>query len=470
MITFVTLVVAYPYRHPIANIIPKHILYGRTNLSNMNVSVSFSPVLTHPITPRSRRRGRPSVRNHIATEHELPSVSVHDRTNVNVCQEENKENEDDLIISSSSCISLKIRHDVDHSVYLSEIVPSFHQMPYPTSSKNLKDNLNQSFETQETVSVSESEDDMSNLSSTDDGDSNGQDSSSSLSSHSKRSIRFADELGLPIEKVRHYECDRKEREHSELLILCMCPEQKKFEFLHVGYHQYEEENGVTVKALLRALPGMCTDPVFSTHSEFVNLYQKSSEFDEAFENLCEDKDKQSSLTLTDCDFRENELIVASVSGSSEQAVLDGIGSLLSNDDIRKTLKRARRSRRSLQFVYSKEERCQRRRKRRASILRRRLLKKGSKGVSYEKNHDVVVESKGASILRKKLAKKGSSDERPEENCCAVESETEPVCSDPVDECCHNNCDELSSESYKQQLLVALFTIGSGTVVFSAMGF
>eukprot|EP00532_Pseudo-nitzschia_australis_P004623 CAMPEP_0168197688 /NCGR_PEP_ID=MMETSP0139_2-20121125/21321_1 /TAXON_ID=44445 /ORGANISM="Pseudo-nitzschia australis, Strain 10249 10 AB" /LENGTH=441 /DNA_ID=CAMNT_0008122223 /DNA_START=50 /DNA_END=1375 /DNA_ORIENTATION=+ len=441
------------------------------------MNLSPSSVLTPPITPRSRRRGRPRVQNQIATEHEFPSVSLHDRTNVNLCQEENKENEDDLIICSSSSISLKIRHDVDHSVFLSEILPSFHQMPYPTS-KNLNDNLNQSFETQETVSVSESEDDMSKISSTDDGDegnsSNGQDSSSSVSSHSKRSIRFADELGLPIEKIRHYECDRKEEEHSELLILCMCPEQKKFEFLHVGYHQYEEENGVTIKALLRALPGMCTDPILSTHSEFVNLYQRSEVDDEAFENLCEDRDKQSSLTLTDCDFRENELIVASVSGSSEQAVLDGIGSLLSNAEIKKTLKRARRSRRSLQFVYSKEERRQRRRKRRASILRRRLLKKGSKG-SDEKNRD-AAESKErrASILRRRLLKKGSkgSDEK---NCDVVESETEPVCSDPTDECCHNNCedrsrDELSSESYKQQLLVALFTIGWGTVVFSAMGF
>jgi len=187
------------------------------------------------------------------------------------------------------------------------------------------------------------------------------------------SVRFADEIGLPIEHILLYECDRKQREHSELLVLCMCPEKKKFEFLHVGYHHHQENNdesddenddkiiqvltsptmyptntttAATVQDLIQGLPNMCTDPIF-VNANFVTLYRNKGKGDSIFRKL-----EEHLLPLTNGGFRENELVVAAIEGSSERAVLEGIGPLLSNNRIMTTLKRGRRSRRSLKFVRS----------------------------------------------------------------------------------------------------------------------
>ncbi|VEU41904.1 unnamed protein product [Pseudo-nitzschia multistriata] len=416
--------------------------------------MSSSHVLSPPTALRSRRRGRPCTKSHLPVD-EIPQSPCElspFRNRTNICDEENKENEDTVIGSSSSTCSLtlKIRRTAVPSNDLPNIVSAF-QMP---SSIINKKNLHESFDTQETVSVSESEDEISSHSSSfDDGESSSEDSA--YSCHSKRSIRFADEVGLPIQNVRHYECDRRRQEHSELLVLCLFPERKKFEFLHVGYYHCEEKKGVTVQALLSELPGMCTDSIFSS-SEFVTLY-RSNPVDNAFVNICASPqstsenetstEEFSSQTLTDCAFRENELLVASVRGSSERAVLEGIGSLLSNDTILKTLKRARRSRRSLKFVYSEDDR--RYRTLRSLKTRKRRANKDAKKSDVQLP---IVEPKNEVHHREQTA-----------------ATTQIDCTDLVDEYCHDYdpfCDE---SDFYLQLLVAIITISLGTVVFSAMG-
>eukprot|EP00537_Pseudo-nitzschia_pungens_P013896 CAMPEP_0172396456 /NCGR_PEP_ID=MMETSP1061-20121228/25118_1 /TAXON_ID=37318 /ORGANISM="Pseudo-nitzschia pungens, Strain cf. pungens" /LENGTH=398 /DNA_ID=CAMNT_0013128293 /DNA_START=93 /DNA_END=1289 /DNA_ORIENTATION=- len=390
------------------------------------------PALRLSTGPKNRKRWRLRAHNEIS-KNETP-ISHHYGF---PCEEESTENEDVVIDSGS--ILLKIPKSSDPNP---KIVPSF-EMPHCIG-KNRELDPNESFDTQETVASSDFEDDFSNISSIDEdeGDSSSQESSSSC--HSKRSIRFADEVGLPIQNICHYECDRREREHSELLVLCLLPEQKKFEFLHVGYHQYGEDNGTTVQTLLNALPGMCTDHVFSL-SKFDAIY-RANKVDKAFVKLCatdeegaSDSDsassvEDSSLTLAECAFKENELLVASVRGSSERAVLEGIGSLLSNQKIVKTLKRARRSRRSLQFVSgeTKKERRSRQRKRRSS---------------KKKKQDTVKETMIT-----------------EEDIKALDS-----CIEYLDEYCHDY-DPLREETeFCRQLLVAIVTVCSGTAVFSAMG-
>lgn len=503
----------------------------------MTTLPSPTPTLLPPTGPRSRKRWRLRAHNRISTnehehENELPvpvsprygfsPFRTQNRRTGSVCEEESKETEDVVIGSGSSSIILKITNtntntntntsDPTPSGHLPEIpvVPSF-QMPHSIG-KNLEGHPdpNESFETQETVSSSdsESEDDMSHASNAscsivsdedeEDNDSSSTTSSttssqdSSSSSHSKRSIRFADEVGLPIQKIRHYQCDRKEREHSELLVLCLFPERKKFEFLHVGYHhQYGGDNknngtGTGIRNLLRALPGMCSDPLFSV-SKFDALY-RANKADKAFVNLClcaaedenadpdanppadrsasdaefdslsdveRDSDSEGGslldLTLTECAFKENELVVASVRGSPERAVLEGIGSLLSNDKIVKTLKRARRSRRSLQFVPGPGE-----------------MKSQTNTNSRQRKRPSSKDKKSQTTKTKDVKKKSETDCR-STTLIKTKTTTKPDCTELLDVYC-DDYDPLRDESeFFRQLLVGVVAVGTGTAVFSALG-
>ncbi|OEU17791.1 hypothetical protein FRACYDRAFT_238216 [Fragilariopsis cylindrus CCMP1102] len=194
------------------------------------------------------------------------------------------------------------------------------QMPSSIKKHQGFDHMDDSFRTEVTVSDELSLSDEDNNSTNDNPDirfppsSDSSSSSNSIDENEDKAqnstsfqnnggVRFADEIGLPMEHVLHYTCDREQREHSELLVLCICPEQKRFEFLHVGYHH--------------------------------KFFQKLEDW---------------SVPLPECGFRENELLVVAFKGSSESDVLEGISPILSNDRIMKTLKRGRRSRRSLKFV------------------------------------------------------------------------------------------------------------------------
>jgi len=411
------------------------------------------------------------------------------------CNEEKKENSDDQdgfesvgikgssSTSITSSITVKNIHISDrHSsndtgdTRRSELssfskIPSFQIPPCVT-----KDNQqpatgigqgDDSFETQETVSETDSEHDCATHE-------DGEDSTSSQdSSFSKQSnsVRFADEVGLPIKSILHYECDRKEREHSELLVLCICPEKKSFEFLHVGYHR-DEGNKTSVNDLLRDMPGMCINPVFA-NARFVAVY-RNNHTDRVFEKLgsplanrISDEtltsskqnerqvdDSECSLLLRDCAFRENELVVAAIEGSSERAVLEGIGPLLSNANVMKTLKRGRRSRRGLKFVGGEDEEDKsnryHRQKRRYLSLRKRQKKHKNDGNKEQPetkySHAIVAATK-----------------------TKTNTTTTQCTGDLVDEYCHDYDPFQDVGEYHKQLLFGILAVGSGTIVFSALG-
>lgn len=425
-----------------------------------------------------------------SSHREIHSLSIRTKT----CEEQRKENNDDIKIenirmlmkSSNSNTSRVLTPKITNNGLPSRVEPSelpnFSDIPpierTPCIDKDhefLDDMLDDSLMTLETLPESDSEsEDMGScicitneadscicVSPTDEEDSCNLYSSASSSACSKQShtVHFADEVGLPIQSIRRYKCDRRQREHSELLILCICPEKKTFEFLHVGYHHYEE-SATSVQDLMRGLPAMCTNPNFA-NARFVALYRNNG-IDKTFENLCTPPAKhtstvnndttnsssngQYSLPLQDCAFRENELVVAAIDGSSELAVLAGIGPLLSNEKILKTLKRARRSRRGLKFLKRRED-----------------DRNNSIGSDYhrQKSHDL-------SFRRRRKAKKESkgSDETHPNTVPNLDKD----CGDLVDEDCHDYNPLHDVAEYHKQLLLGIFAVSSGTVVLSALGF
>jgi hypothetical protein len=323
--------------------------------------------------------------------------------------------------------------------------------------QDLDDQRDDSFLTQETVPETDSETDDMDLVTK---------ASSSMCSKQSLSVHFADEVGLPIERIRHYECDRRQREHSEIVVLCICPEKKTFEFLHVGYHRYQESD-TSLADLLRGLPEMCTNPVFAK-AKFVSLYRNNG-VDRVFENLCGLRAKQTHssdndttiasnkddcgnetrrLPLQDFAFRENEVVVAAIDGSSERAVLLGIGPLLRNEKILKTLKRARRSRRGLKFLRGEADE--------------------DKGSSYH-----LRKSRDLSVRRRRTKKecRVPDENHPKPNAVPDDAvlNLDSDCGELVDEYCNNYNPLYDVAQYHRQLLLGIVAISSGTAIFAALG-
>jgi len=289
------------------------------------------------------------------------------------------------------------------------------------------------------------------------------------------SVRFADEIGLPIEHILHYECDRKQREHSELLVLCMCPKKKKFEFLHVGYHHQENNDesdddkddkvievltsptmstkntttAANVQDLIQGLPNMCTDPIF-VNANFVALYRNNGKGDSKFRKL-----EEHLLPLTNCGFRENELVVAAIEGSSERAVLEGIGPLLSNDRIMTTLKRGRRSRRSLKFVRNN-----------GNVGWRRLKLSLSPKSPSSSSSSMITRRKSRITKKSDYICSSTSRSSAGSKIYTINSSS----NDLVDEYCHDyDSFNRTSEDKWGQLLRAFVAVFVGTLIFSTFG-
>ena len=136
--------------------------------------------------------------------------------------------------------------------------------------------------------------------------------------------------------------------------------------------------------------------------------------------------------------------MAAIHGSSEPAVLAGIGPLLSNQKILKTLKRGRRSRRGLKFIsrygYGGDD--------------------GKDGLYHRQK------SRNLSRRRRKTKKqiKGSDEKHPN----AV-PQMDADCGELVDEYCHDYDPLYDVAEYHTKLLLGILAVGSGTVVFSALG-
>ncbi len=344
-------------------------------------------------TNRRRRRLSPTpFTKDLPSPRELLRLSKH-------CGEEEEKNENN---DHDHIRELVINSNIRSSITLTNSTKMESEFPGLSSISPIKkkwdhDHQDSSFQTQETVPESDSED------------------SSPSSSFCSKQLRFADEVGLPIQSIVHYECTQDE--HSELVVLCLCPVRKNFEFLHVGYH------GATLKDLLAKIPGLCTNKFFG-ESKFSALYRSSGL---SFANLCEEPCEK--LTLRECGFRENEVVVAAIEGSSERAVLAGIGPLLGNPKILKTLKRARRSRRGLKFVRGKDEEMP---------------------YHLQKRRDL-------SLRRKSTIKKKDELAIPK-----IEPEL-------VDEYCRDYDPLYDVTEYHKQLLRGILAVGAGTIVLSALG-
>jgi hypothetical protein len=183
-----------------------------------------------------------------------------------------------------------------------------------------------------------------------------------------RSVRFADEEGLPMEHVFHHlqqnpSYDHEDDTTSELIVLCLSPQAKKFEFLHVAYYTSREggedhrkdpdvwiqnqHDPTKVSELMVSLPGMCTDRIFS-ESSLDTIYRINKD-NGSLESLVHQENESDAL-LGDCNLSFCEMVVAATPGSTKEEIAAGVGPLLANVRLMKTLRRARRSRRGLKFV------------------------------------------------------------------------------------------------------------------------
>jgi len=472
-----------------------------------------------PIDHSGRKRSRIQNQNHSTNKEasfepsscELLSLQT---LSTKACEEEKKENNDEckienirvLIAASDTVLDDTMHLNCTNNNYTSDTQPSklpnfsyfpnIDLPPYVKENRDLDDQRDTSFLTQETVPESDSDSERDEIGScicvmhSEDADScigithiSEEDNcsqytsaTSSSSMHSKQyvGVHFADEVGLPIQRICHYECDRKQLEYSELVVLCICPEKKTFEFLHIGYHM-NEEIPTSVNDLLKNLPDLCTNQTFAD-AKFVALYRNNMA-DKGFQNLCASSaqttapatnnttvgsdggEDDCSLSLCDCDFRANELVVAAIHGSSERAVLAGIGPLLSNQRILRTLKRARRSRRGLKFISKNgcgaaegKDGLYHRRKSRDLSVRRRKTKREIKGSDQKHLRESRKEIKGL-----------------DEKYLSALPQMDAYSGELVDEYCHDYDPLYDVAEYHTKLLLGILAISSGTVVFSALG-
>jgi hypothetical protein len=169
---------------------------------------------------------------------------------------------------------------------------------------------------------------------------------------SVKSVRFADEEGLPMEQVVHITEDVRE---SDVVVLCLSPQHKKFEFVHVGYHtDGEEKSNATrstkVSELLMHLPRICTDSLFQ-NCTFDKVYRTNHKSNGILEKLVGCSiDEDCDIPLEDCTVHISDILVATVTGCTEEQALSSMDPLLSNAILMKTMRRARRSRRGLKWI------------------------------------------------------------------------------------------------------------------------
>jgi hypothetical protein len=134
-----------------------------------------------------------------------------------------------------------------------------------------------------------------------------------------RSIRFADEQGLPMVRVHHLGDNDDPLAVNRLVILLLSPSDKKFEFAHVEYRLRAE---ATVADLLQQLPAFATSELFTT-MEFESLYRTQ----------CEDPKLDSSTLLHDIGFGKHEVMVPIRKGFSGEDIVKCAVPLLLNKRI-----------------------------------------------------------------------------------------------------------------------------------------
>ncbi|KAL3919432.1 MAG: hypothetical protein SGILL_003755 [Bacillariaceae sp.] len=173
-------------------------------------------------------------------------------------------------------------------------------------------------------------------------------------------VRFADEKDLPMEQVADAPVRVVEdQQDAEVVVLCLDPERKKFEFLQIRYYvrdlidpetQEVKARASIVSDLLHNLPEMCSDVLFE-NTTFDMLYRTEKTVGKGGKSNVRVHRMASHFQLSGCHFHNAaDILVAAASGSTCYDVKKGVNPLLNNAMVMRMLTKARRSHRALKLI------------------------------------------------------------------------------------------------------------------------
>jgi hypothetical protein len=138
-----------------------------------------------------------------------------------------------------------------------------------------------------------------------------------------KTIRFADERGLPMETVYMLGGPDDPAAVGRVVVLLLKPDVRKFEFI---YAEYRLNSKTSVSNLLKQLPGMASSEILTaqTYSSLFRSREGCSELIGA-------------LSLQDCCLDKNEVIIGVIGGYSGQEIVKCALPLIYNDKISKTV-------------------------------------------------------------------------------------------------------------------------------------
>ena len=164
----------------------------------------------------------------------------------------------------------------------------------------------------------------------------------------RRSICFADEVGKPMEKIHLVErrddddCSNATYDPTlqRLLVLFLCPEEKKFEFVHAEYST--QQSRVAVSSLLEQVTKFVTDPTIAKKQ---------------YARLCtaDGTELINALSIQEYDLKNDEVVVAVLQGYTGATMHTMAKGLIQNEEILKAVKQTNRSEHTLFRVKSNGE-------------------------------------------------------------------------------------------------------------------
>lgn len=156
-----------------------------------------------------------------------------------------------------------------------------------------------------------------------------------------RLIRFADEQGLPIEKIYQIGDMSHLGTMGRIIVLLVDPLVKKFEFLQ---GEYSTHAGTTVADLLRQLPS------FAVEERFAKM-----EYDSLYGTNNGPRELKSTDRLDQLDLAKREITVAVARGVCGIELVHDAGPILRNDEINRAVKKAIRIGRGIKYIKSRME-------------------------------------------------------------------------------------------------------------------
>jgi len=199
----------------------------------------------------------------------------------------------------------------------------------------------------------------------------------------QRSICFADEAGYPMETVhmvdRHDDDDENyDPSRQRLLILCLSPSDRKFEFVHANFSLHSR---VSVASVLQQLPLFVSDSVIQAQN-----YTRLCKANGGTELI-------NALSLHDYELVPDEILVAVLENYSSPVMHRMAEGLIANDEIIKAVMRTTSGSHTLHRILSNDEVHERSR----HLRERNLL---ARKLSYEEESLQLVDWKGLSPTHK----------------------------------------------------------------------